>query len=505
MKKRIKNIISYVLLIISGILAGLTLYVMFRFQHISFEQIIYSLLYSKGSSVNAITEGLIVVIVIFIIYFIIILFPFYGKINTKKTKIFPLDKEFFFSYSMYMFTLMFVVSGFYFGLFKYLYYQINTTNIFDYYINPKEVEIKFPTDKKNLIYIFVESLEMSDISIEQGGLMKKSLIPDLEKIAKENTNFSNNDKLGGAVQVDGVGWTMGGMIAQTAGIPLKVLVQGNHYDEYSSFLPGTYSLGEILQKNGYENYLMLGSDASFGGRKQYFEEHGNYQIYDYYWARKKRLFRDDYYEWWGYEDSKLFSYAKERLQDISKKNTPFNFTILTADTHFPNGYIDKSCRNNLPFSKEYENSFFCSNRMIYDFIKWIMEQDFYKNTVIVISGDHLTMQSSLYKTDDKEKRVVYNAFINSDTKTVNNKNRLFTTMDMYPTTLAAMGATISGDKLGLGTNLYSDKKTIVEELGYEYVDKEIAKKSNFYNKYILKDTYKEMYKNVGRNYEEEER
>ena len=54
----------------------------------------------------------------------------------------------------------------------------------------------------------------------------------------------------------------------------------------------------------------------------------------------------------------------------------------------------------------------------------------------------------LKKLDFKE-RVVYNVIINSDLETERTKNRLFTTMDMYPTTLAALGVKISGDKLGL--------------------------------------------------------
>ena len=500
MKKRIKNIISYTLLVLSGILVALTLYIMFRFKYVSFEQLIFSLFYSKGSSIHAIGEGIIIGIIIFIIYFFIILFPFYGKWNINHSIIFPLLKDYLFPYSIYVFLLIFISSGLYLGLFRYLYYQVNTTQLFDSYVDPRSVDIEFSSDKKNLVYIFVESLEMSNASVGNGGFMSKSYIPNLESIALQNIHFSNTDQLGGAMQVDGVGWTMGGMVAQTAGIPLKVLVQGNHYDEYSHFLPGAYSLGEVLEDNGYHNYLMLGSDASFGGRKMYFTEHGNYEIYDYYWALDKQLFLKDYFKWWGYEDSKLFQYAKEQLVNISKKNEPFNFTILTADTHFPDGYIDKSCEGNLPFDHHYANSFYCSDKMIYEFVNWLKSQDFYKDTVIVIVGDHLVMQGDVYQQLKLKDRVVYNTIIHSDLETNYFKNRLFTTMDMYPTTLVAMGATIEGDRLGLGTNLFSGKKTILEEKGYDYVNKEIAKRSKFYNKYILGNTYREMYKNVGRKY-----
>jgi hypothetical protein len=97
------------------------------------------------------------------------------------------------------------------------------------------------------------------------------------------------------------------------------------------------------------------------------------------------------------------------------------------------------------------------------FVQWIKEQDFYENTTIVISGDHLTMDSEFLADIDPEyTRTVYNCIINSAVQPVQEKNREFGTYDMYPTTLAAMGVKIDGDRLGLGTNLFSDKKTLTE-------------------------------------------
>jgi phosphoglycerol transferase len=40
-------------------------------------------------------------------------------------------------------------------------------------------------------------------------------------------------------------------------------------------------------------------------------------------------------------------------------------------------------------------------------------------------------------------------------------------MDMFPTTLAALGVEIEGDKLGIGVNLFSDKQTLAEKYGIE--------------------------------------
>ncbi|UKI27772.1 MAG: sulfatase-like hydrolase/transferase [Bacilli bacterium] len=261
------------------------------------------------------------------------------------------------------------------------------------------------------------------------------------------------------------------MIAQTAGIPLKVKLNDISSSDSTSF-SNIKVLGDILKDNGYDNYLLMGSDANFGGRKVYFESH-NYFVSDYHTAIKEGKIDSDYHEWWGYEDSKLFEYAKDYLMEIANNDKPFNFTMLTADTHFTDGYLDKSCST--VFSIPYANSFYCSDSMVAEFIAWIQEQDFYKNTTIIISGDHPTMQDNFYDIDSTYKRTIYNAFINSRVIPVNNKNRIFTTMDMFPTTLGALGVTIEGDRLGLGTNLFSSKKTIPEEMGIDEFNKELKK------------------------------
>ena len=50
-----------------------------------------------------------------------------------------------------------------------------------------------------------------------------------------------------------------------------------------------------------------------------------------------------------------------------------------------------------------------------------------------------------------------------------------------PTILSAMGANISNDQIGLGVNLFSDKKTLIEKYGKNKLNKELEKKSLFYN------------------------
>ena len=43
-----------------------------------------------------------------------------------------------------------------------------------------------------------------------------------------------------------------------------------------------------------------------------------------------------------------------------------------------------------------------------------------------------------------------------------------------------MGYSIEGDRLGLGTNLFSKKATLAEELGIDVFNAELSKYSKFY-------------------------
>ena len=362
------------------------------------------------------------------------------------------------------------------------------------YVDPRTTKITFPDKKRNLIYIYLESMESTFASKGDGGGLDFNCIPELTTLAEENTNFSDSDKLGGGYPAYGGTWTMAGIFSQTSGIPIKNSEQTDDVNatlaEQSSFSSQARNLEDILADEGYNQCFMIGSDATFGGRRAYFESHGKGQteICDYNTAKENGQIPEDYYVWWGYEDQKLFANAQEKLTELSSKDEPFNFTMLTVDTHFEDGYVCEQCQNEFG-DNQYANVMACSSRQVDAFVKWIQQQPFYENTTIVISGDHLTMDSDFCNdvSEDYE-RSVYNVFINLpeglDTSFEKTHNREFATLDMFPTTLAAMGVTIEGDRLALGVNLFSDEQTLTEQYGRKGLDKELMKKSKFYDMLI---------------------
>ena len=251
----------------------------------------------------------------------------------------------------------------------------------------------------------------------------------------------------------------------------------------ASFFPEINTLGDVLADEGYKQYFFIGSIGQFGGREEYFKEHGDYEVDDYNWAMEKGLIPEGYYEWWGYEDEKLFSFAKDRLTEIAAEGEPFNFTMLTADTHFEDGYPCELCDEENDGDNQYGMVLHCSSKQVTEFVSWIQQQDFYENTTIVISGDHLTMDSDFCENIDPDyTRTVYNVIINSPIQPQQEKNRSFTTMDMFPTTIASLGATIEGDRLGLGTNLFSGEQTLAEKLTFDQLNDDLSQKSKFFEK-----------------------
>lgn len=359
----------------------------------------------------------------------------------------------------------------------------------DEYVDPTDVEVVFPEQKRNLIYIFLESMETTYSDVDDGGAFDENVIPELTEIAQTNEDFSGADpKLNGGYSLAGTTWTMGAMFAQTSGLPLNISISANDMDTQDSFFPGVTTLGDILSDAGYTQTLVIGSEAQFGGRKLYFQEHGNYEMEDYSYAIENGLIPSDYKVWWGYEDQKLFEFAKEKLLQLSQGDEPFNLTMLTVDTHFEDGYVCEQCPTE--YDTQYSNVMACSSRQVGEFLKWIQQQDFYENTTIVISGDHPTMDSDYCAEIDQEgnyDRRVFTAYINAAAYAQDQQERTYSTFDNFPTTLAALGVQIDGDRLGLGTNLFSGTKTLLEEFGNSKVNAELKKKSEFIEKLSAMD------------------
>ena len=111
-------------------------------------------------------------------------------------------------------------------------------------------------------------------------------------------------------------------------------------------------------------------------------------------------------------------------------------------------------------------------------------QSWYENTVIVIVGDHTWSTFTELLNLPKEDPLYWiNIFVNSHQQP-KNTDRYFCSFDMYPTVLEAMGAEIEGHRLGLGTSLFSDEKTLLEKMPKTILDSLLRIKSYQYDYFM---------------------
>jgi len=508
LKKFLKYLIIYIIIFLACTLFYTVNWLYETFGNLTLNEVVFQLkVPMKGTNTefiyNYVTHQLVYIVITSIIISVIVMFPFKKKLKNRKsnTDILVLNakikaKNLFSKIGHGYFTKLIVSSII---LVLSLNYVVVRTDFIDYmqnqfaesklieneFVDVRSVDIEFPENKRNLIYIYLESMESTFYSKEIGGALDENVIKELAELSEENVTFSTGNDLEGSYCLPGTTWTTGAMVAQTMGIPLNIPINGNGYEKYDSFLPGAYSLGQILQREGYNQTLLIGSDASFGGRQNLFEQHGNYTIWDVNSAIEEGKMTESEKVWWGFSDKDLIEYSKEKIIELAQEEEPFNFTMLTVDTHHINGYWCKDCE--WQYDEHYYNVLACSSKRIAEFVEWIKEQSFYENTTIVISGDHPSMQPALFDNIEKDGyvRTTVNIFINSAVEPYNTKNRANSTLDLFPSTLASMGAKIEGERLGLGTNLFSEKETLVGKYGLEYVKEEFNKASKFYNKKFI--------------------
>jgi phosphoglycerol transferase len=374
----------------------------------------------------------------------------------------------------------------------------------EHYIFPNDAAITFPEKKRNLIVIIIESLETGFLTVENGGAFAEDLIPEITELAKKHINFSGNNGIGGAVQLYGTEWTIAGIAAYYSGVPLAVPFinrsDGGNYGQLGdAFLPGAYSIGDILHDAGYSSYFFLGSDIAFGGRDKYFKTHKDTIIFDYNYFRDNNFIPEDYRVWWGIEDRKLYRFAKNMILDIAQEE-PFFITLLTVDTHPLGGYLDEEAE--VVFDSQYKNVLRDASKQLSGFVEWIQKQDFYENTTVVILGDHLYQDSSIFPEKFKIKasaskhekdyfsknggsaynRYPLNIFINSPLNPNSAKGRIFSHFDLFPVLIESIGGVYTGEGLGLGRSLHErGGGGMIEKYGVVAINEQLWHKSALYN------------------------
>lgn len=344
----------------------------------------------------------------------------------------------------------------------------------EHYVPAKGLPIIPPEEPRNLVFIWLESMENTYADASHGGAQPENLIPGLNALFDENAGFY------GMRAAPFAQYTFGAMFAAASGTPNAFSLRKNTKLSETPAKSVPF-LWDVLKASGYSTYYLLGSDSDFAGTRVSFAGHGIDRIYDLQTARDEGIVPQDYYVNWGLEDSRVFDIAKRQLTALADEGAPFCFMLSTMDTHYPVGYVCDLCEDR--YSSATANVIACADRQVTSFVSWLAEQPYYENTVVIICGDHPRMDAFLVKGVPYGERTLYNCFINTGLEP-GDRNRVFTQMDLFPTTLSALGFRIEGSRIGFGTDLFSGIPTLPEELGCDYFEAEIQKRSEYFLNYM---------------------
>lgn len=350
------------------------------------------------------------------------------------------------------------------------------------YCNPTSVQIEFK-EKRNLILIFLESMEYNFQDSANGGNLSENLIPEITEYIKNEQSF-----IPGGTQAWGMGWTMADAVAKTCGIPLTLPPSINGtFKPIEKFLPGTTCLTDILANNGYNIIFSQGSNLKFSGMSDLLKTHSSPQAFGSLEYSKDIRVKKDTSSFWGIKDKIHYELIKEKITSLAQKDKPWFIWSFTIDTHSPFGYLDPDCatKEAIPKEKQYPYVIKCASKQLHEFIEWAKQQEWYKNTTIAVMGDHATMAapSSVGFRDTTITHYWLNFFINSAKTTKINK-RAFTSLDFFPTILESIGAEIQGHKLGLGKSLYASEPTLLEKYGLDSLNNALKMKSIEYDYFL---------------------
>ncbi|MDA5093108.1 sulfatase-like hydrolase/transferase [Aliiroseovarius sp. KMU-50] len=326
-----------------------------------------------------------------------------------------------------------------------------------------------PIKKKNLIIVYLESLERTYGELEE----TRTAFAPFAALEREALSFDNID------QVLGASFTAGGMVASQCGVPLlpkgvfgvgrKMGKKVDAIPNFTKFLPNIVCLGDILKNDGYAGSYINGSSLSVFSKGDFFLTHGYQRVFglESYpgWETEPRT------NIWGMNDDLLFKRVKDELRHLATSEKPFVLSTLTLSTHGPNAYLSTDCVPSRGAVTLLPKAISCTGHYVNDLLAEIDRLGIREDTVVLLISDHLAVRNTLYpslleRADDRRNLVM---FLTGDVpQTI---NRYGSMMDIYPTILDILGYELADGRANLGVSLLHDTKNFLEVYGKDTFDR----------------------------------
>jgi phosphoglycerol transferase MdoB-like AlkP superfamily enzyme len=232
------------------------------------------------------------------------------------------------------------------------------------YLNDTESDIKIINGKPNVLLITWESLTAKVLH------QKMEVTPNLKKILKEGVYFNNCYASGDRSDK--------GMVAILSGYPAQPIASIINLPQKTLKLP---IISKALNEKGYTTSWYYGGEPEFANIKSYILN-GQFE---------KLVSKVDFPEKytkdtkWGANDAIVF----DRLAaDLSKMKQPFFINYFTLSSHEPFEIPDHDIIKGEDETSKFLNAHHFTDEQLGLFLTKAKTQEWYKNTLIIITADH---------------------------------------------------------------------------------------------------------------------
>lgn len=229
----------------------------------------------------------------------------------------------------------------------------------------REITAKGLPKEMNVVVILMESMSADLLSVQQKG---KNITPFLNELIGKSYYFENFYSAGTH--------TNHGILGTLYGLP--ALFDKNMMKNVD--IPICQGLPYILKEQGYETLFFMTHEAQYDNMNAFLLENGVKEIYsqeDYPVEKRANSF--------GVQDDFVCEYALDKLNEKAKTGKPFCATILTISNHPP--YIVPEKFKSVSDDLQYQIVAFADDA-IRQFMTEASKQEWYKNTIFVLLGDH---------------------------------------------------------------------------------------------------------------------
>jgi len=299
--------------------------------------------------------------------------------------------------------------------------------------------------RKNVVIIILESFGSENVGRGQ--------TPFLDSLITKSCYFKNGFA-NGKVSIDAVPSII-------SSIPS---LMNNSFISSSFALNKVHSLPKIFKEQGYKTSFFHGA---FNG-SQNFDEYAKVAGFDEYYGKNEYVGKESFDGKWGIFDEDFLQFYANKLSTFKK---PFFSSVFTISSHVPY-VIPEKYKNKFPKgTTDIHESVAYADYSLRKFFETAKKQDWYKNTLFVLSADHTSSSgdNEIDKTNIGKFRIPILFFdpSNPELAGVNEKN--FQQIDIMPSILDYLH--IKTDMVSFGKSYKSKENFVVYYLQgtYHYI------------------------------------